>query len=237
MPQRQASTRTNTSTASKFSNPQQETQDQEQSQRNPPPSAERRGWVDEDYIEENPWYGESHNKAVFSLGRPLPHTSRSRKKKTNAKQTNKTNKTKARKDDADLERGPSQTQSQRPPRKKSVRIADESSGADAAPEQHERGSTEAGKAHSSRRNSAGQPVYDYQPRRSDSRSETEGEEYIRDEEGRKYKVDGEPIGQDEDDAVEEGKKDPNEFRNWWARVRAKYPEPCAEFLAVSLTTY
>lgn len=235
MMQRQTSTKTNTSTASKFSNL-QEKEDRSEQPHNSPPSAERQGWVDEDYIEENPWYGQAQNKPVFSLGRPLPHTSRFKRK------MKRTKKPEAQKDDADLERGPSETQSKRPPRKKSVRTTDESSGA-AAPEQHDRGdsnrdSTEAGKAHTSKRNDAGQPVYDYQPRKTDSQSEAEGEEEDNgNEEGRKYKVDGEPVGQTEDDEAEEGKQDPDELRNWWARVRAKYPEPCAEFLAVSQSGY
>lgn len=52
---------------------------------------------------------------------------------------------------------------------------------------------------------------------------------------RKFQIDADVIGgQHEDDAVEEGKVDPNVMRNWWARLRAKYPEPLAEFLCVSL---
>ncbi|KAK7752273.1 hypothetical protein SLS62_005809 [Diatrype stigma] len=231
MLQRQASTKTNTSTASKTSNL-QERQERQEKPRHPPPSAERQGWVDEDYIEENPWYGESHNKPVFSLGKPLPHTSRFRNKMQKKKPK------KAQKDDeADLEKGPpSETQAQRAPRKKSVRIADDTSGAD-APEQQGRSSTEAGKAHTSKRNDAGQPVYDYQPHKTDSQRETEGDNDVDNEDGKKYKVDGEPVGQTEDDEAEEGKQDPNELRNWWARVRAKYPEPCAEFLATWMSVF
>ncbi|KAK8032562.1 hypothetical protein PG990_002296 [Apiospora arundinis] len=48
-----------------------------------------------------------------------------------------------------------------------------------------------------------------------------------------YKVDGEPMGESEDKLAREGKKDPNDLRNWWARFRAKYPEPLAEFLALT----
>lgn len=41
------------------------------------------------------------------------------------------------------------------------------------------------------------------------------------------------MGQTEDELARKGEKDPDELRNWWARLRAKYPEPMAEFLAVS----
>ena len=51
--------------------------------------------------------------------------------------------------------------------------------------------------------------------------------------GDRYKVDGEPVGETEDELARKGEKDPDELRNWWARLRAKYPEPMAEFLCVS----
>lgn len=41
-----------------------------------------------------------------------------------------------------------------------------------------------------------------------------------------------PLGQRERDEVEQGGKDLEETRNWWARKRARHPEPLAEFLAV-----
>lgn len=224
----------------------QEQQDRPEQPANQPAGAERQGWVDEDYYKENPWYGRAKSKPVFSLGHPLPHTSRGKKKK----------KGKTQKGNSDLEKGQPEAKNEYP-YKKRVRIADET---DAPLEHHDgdnaearkvhsskrgdadqlvRDSTAAGKAHSSKRNDAGQPVYDYVPQESDSQSreddwETDGDGY---EEGKKYKVDGEPVGQRENDEAEEGEVDPDELRNWWARLRAKYPEPLAEFLAVSLTNF
>ncbi|EMR65422.1 putative glycerol uptake facilitator protein [Eutypa lata UCREL1] len=245
IPQRQASTRTNRSMASNRSDF-QEQQDRPEQPANQPAGAERQGWVDEDYYKENPWYGRAKSKPVFSLGHPLPHTSRGKKKK----------KGKTQKGNSDLEKGQPEAKNEYP-YKKRVRIADET---DAPLEHHDgdnaearkvhsskrgdadqlvRDSTAAGKAHSSKRNDAGQPVYDYVPQESDSQSreddwETDGDGY---EEGKKYKVDGEPVGQRENDEAEEGEVDPDELRNWWARLRAKYPEPLAEFLATSMSVF
>ncbi|KAI1205390.1 aquaporin-like protein [Annulohypoxylon truncatum] len=39
------------------------------------------------------------------------------------------------------------------------------------------------------------------------------------------------IDESNDDEVEQEEKDPKKLQNWWARVRAKHPEPTAEFLA------
>lgn len=70
-------------------------------------------------------------------------------------------------------------------------------------------------------------------RRTDSRNDQEQGTDM----ARKYKVDADTIGGKRDgDAVEEGRADPNAMRNWWARFRAKYPEPMAEFLCVSHTS-
>ncbi|KAI1342958.1 aquaporin-like protein [Xylariaceae sp. FL0016] len=44
----------------------------------------------------------------------------------------------------------------------------------------------------------------------------------------RYKADGEPVGQREDDEAEQGGWNPDDLRNWWARFRAKYPEPLAD---------
>ncbi|XDG08451.1 hypothetical protein ABKA04_008066 [Annulohypoxylon sp. FPYF3050] len=49
--------------------------------------------------------------------------------------------------------------------------------------------------------------------------------------------DSEPLGQREHDEVEQGGKDPEETRNWWARKRAKHPEPLAEFLATLVAVF
>ncbi|KAK8159534.1 aquaporin-like protein [Phyllosticta citrichinensis] len=52
-----------------------------------------------------------------------------------------------------------------------------------------------------------------------------------------WAIDAEPIGQREADAAVEGNADPNELRNWWAKLRAKHPEPMAEFLCTTVSIF
>lgn len=96
----------------------------------------------------------------------------------------------------------------------------------------------AGTEQTARRSDSGQAIYDHQPWDVDFRvpnltTQGDGEKAPGYEDGSKYKVGGEPVGQREDDEAEDGRKDPDDLRNWWARLRAKYPEPLAEFAAVS----
>lgn len=52
------------------------------------------------------------------------------------------------------------------------------------------------------------------------------------------KVDADQVGGSPDaPAVEEGRADPNAMRNKWARIRAKYPEPLAEFLCTAMSVF
>ena len=213
---------------------------------NQPPAAERQSWVDDEYYEENPWYGRPKSKPVFSLGRPLPHTSRGRKK-MKAKKA-KVKRSLKRDEEPDLEKGQSSSKGNRTG--KSVRITDDTADDHAERQQDDDAGDWGNRSRrdhkSTKRNDAGEPVYDYQPWNNgpggqshqvkDSEETVAGEDDEhgdRFEEGQKYKVDGEPVGQPEDEEVEEIEKDPDELRNWWARVRAKYPEPLAEFLCVS----
>lgn len=129
------------------------------------PSHDKAEWIDDDYRESNPWYGRSKEKAVFSLGKSLPHKSRGQ--------------------------GRSKGESK--------------------PEPSPEGRAEEGQG-------GGDRGSGFQP-------------------GDKYKVDGEPVGQTEDELARKGEKDPNELRNWWARLRAKYPEPMAEFLATGMSIF
>lgn len=151
----------------------------------------KQGWVDDDYYEGNPWYGQARDKPVYSLGKPLPHRMRgSSGKKKDKKQ------------------------------KKSKRNRDDASAAEEG---------QAGQQQSSGHNDnddGGQ-----QKKEKDNHQNREDRGGL--EPGDKYKVDGEPMGDTEDKLARDGKKDPNDLRNWWARFRAKYPEPLAEFLAVS----
>ncbi|GME24059.1 aquaporin-like protein [Neofusicoccum parvum] len=52
-----------------------------------------------------------------------------------------------------------------------------------------------------------------------------------------WAIDAEPIGRSEKEEAETGEKDPNELRNWWARIRAKHPEPLAEFLCTTISIF
>ncbi|KAI0384159.1 aquaporin-like protein [Hypomontagnella monticulosa] len=45
------------------------------------------------------------------------------------------------------------------------------------------------------------------------------------------------LGQREQDEVEQEDGDTGEYRNWWARIRAKHPEPLAEFLATGMAVF
>jgi aquaglyceroporin related protein len=93
--------------------------------------------------------------------------------------------------------------------------------------------TAGGVSHGDRFNDVGQPVFDYQPSNegwgNDSRNTNNPENT---EDGPDFGIDSEPLGKQEHEEVEEEDADPNEYRNWWARIRAKHPEPLAEFLAV-----
>ncbi|KAF2137994.1 uncharacterized protein K452DRAFT_311781 [Aplosporella prunicola CBS 121167] len=60
---------------------------------------------------------------------------------------------------------------------------------------------------------------------------------IPEQDNTKWAIDAEPIGQAEKDEAEEGEVDPDELRNWWARIRAKHPEPLAEFLCTVVSIF
>ncbi|XXH05606.1 Peroxisomal membrane protein PAS20 [Hypoxylon texense] len=191
--------------------------------------AEALGWVDPDYYEANPWHGQSKNKPVFSLGKPLPRVTRWPKGPGNVVTTKppvispedlaELGEAASNTDNTDAEKVVSRTQSGSPKKRR----------------------TAAGISHGDRRNDAGQPVFEYQPRDdSATRRERTNDTNNTKKSNRdnpNFGIDSEPIGQREHDDVEEGEKDPNELRNWWARVRAKHPEPLAEFLATGIAVF
>lgn len=58
------------------------------------------------------------------------------------------------------------------------------------------------------------------------------------ETAKKFQIDADNHGgQRENDAVEDGRADPNTMRNWWARFRAKYPELLAECLCTAMSVF
>ncbi|OTA99404.1 hypothetical protein M426DRAFT_47133, partial [Hypoxylon sp. CI-4A] len=188
---------------------------------------------DEDYYDANPWYGKENKKPIFSLGKPLPRKVRWSKK-------------------------PAGVPVKHPPKSPEElaelgEIESKIESSSAAPAVDRRGSradsqtskprrTAAGVAHTDRRNDVGQPVFDYQPgednsTRRERTNDTHTTNKSNKEEGRNFGIDSEPLGQRERDDVEEEDRDPNEFRNWWARIRAKHPEPLAEFLATGIAVF
>lgn len=170
-------------------------------------------WVDENYYTLNPWFDRGDKDPVFSLGRPLPRKVRWVKKPA----TKDTNKSKL--EMAELGEVRSKEQS--------INTGDGN--------QDSQGQrrTAGGVSHGDKINDAGQPVFDYQPSNEDRKENLRQPNNSRShEDGPDFGIDSEPLGKQEHQDSEEEDVDPNEYRNWWARFRAKNPEPLAEFLAV-----
>lgn len=188
------------------------------SNRDPPP--QNVIWVNGRYYELNPWYSQPRTKPLFSLGRPLPHVVRWEKKPTVAPV--------AKAPEELAERGEIGGEASSNVEKQESGAGSRSSGARR---------TAAGVSHGDRYNDAGQPVFEYQPGEEDAtRRERTNETHDTNkgsrEDLRNYGIDSEPLGPREHEDVKQSDEDPNESLNWWARLRAKHPEPFAEFLAV-----
>lgn len=218
----------------------------------------QRGTADDDYYAQNPWYGESQGKPVFSLGKPLPHVVRRRGKTRGNTGPIKRDEEQglgidgiAEPRDLYNEGDVDNHLSGVPTRTRSRQLGRAQTQAGDLPSldgQRRHNATAAGVAHGSKRNEAGQPVFDYIPgeaervegemdrpatrQSSDTYRPTKGPSHQPD-----FKIDGEPLGQPEHPAVEEGLVDPDEMRNWWARIRARHPEPLAEFLATGMAIF
>ncbi|KAI0015197.1 aquaporin-like protein [Xylariomycetidae sp. FL0641] len=218
--QRMASTRT---TGSKYSEIKGMTEYPEQPITQPH-GIDRQGWVDDDYYNDNPWYGKPRDKPVFSLGRPLPHKSRFRRKKVSRKGNKDKQQQQAAGEDRDVEKGQGGVESKPSKKEKRVQIADGE-----------------GDQMMTRNSQQVDSPWDVDFRVPDltgqgdgAKEETKASGY---EDGSKYKVDGEPLGQREDDEAADPDKDPDDLRNWWARLRNKYPEPLAEFAATGMSVF
>lgn len=230
------------------------------------------GWTEEGYLDQNPWYGETKKKPIYSLGKPLPHVVRRRYRQQPVTPA-------ARDEEAGLpETLPADAEDDGQVDRDGApifmtpsgqRVRSHSQGEAIAAEEQEQQSrtTAAGTAHTQRRNDAEQPVYSYMPNQENGEEENgpdspnpneledkratsyfgqsvrqngevqpEDQDNQRGQESREskqpdHKIDGEPIAQTEQPEVEEGKVDPDQLRNWWARMRAKHPEPLGEFLS------
>ncbi|RYO96729.1 hypothetical protein DL764_007415 [Monosporascus ibericus] len=193
----------------------------------PPMPVVLEGWVDDDYYAENPWYGQAKTKPIFSLGRPLPRISRRAKKPQKAE-------AEIPEDLAEAGQGGLEPVESRNIRKQRTKSSTKSGKCRM---------TNAGAAHNQKRNDGGQPIFDYVPY-DNSDGDGEGYEDVSEDEADddrhnkpKFGIDSEPLGKREDDKAEEGKQNPDELRNWWARIRAKHPEPLAEFLATGVAVF
>ncbi|KAI1408979.1 aquaporin-like protein [Hypoxylon sp. FL1857] len=187
-------------------------------------------WIDEDYYKENPWYGQTKKKPIFSLGKPLPRKVRWGKKSAHAstKPVPKSPEELAELGEVDLNNvsSLSNVEKQDTTASQASRVR----------------RTAAGVSHGDKYNDAGQPVFDYQPGEDDTArrertNDTHDTNKSRREDNRNYGIDSEPLGRREHEEVEQGDRNPDDFRNWWARIRAKHPEPLAEFLATGIAVF
>ncbi|KAM0215265.1 hypothetical protein ACHAQI_003045 [Fusarium lateritium] len=199
--------------------------------------------AEEGYYEENPWFGESEKKPIFSLGKPLPHKVRRKVIKPIMLDGTVDEEMAVVKGDSAKEfpsRYNSYTSTGQP-----YRAETQSSLTTRDAQNQQSRTTAAGVAHNEKRNDAGQPVYDYVPGQATPATPTHRDQPASRIQSRQqnehpqpdFEVDGEPLGQQERSAVEAGEKDPNMMRNWWARFRAKHPEPLAEFLATCVAIF
>ncbi|CAJ2500338.1 Uu.00g031910.m01.CDS01 [Anthostomella pinea] len=211
-----------------------------------PPGADAR-WVDQAYRDANPWYSQADKKPIFSLGRPLPRTVRwnSQNKQADAgTQAARGAPSKSKEDLAELGEVDSDDAISPDLEKQATTQSRQPEAA-----RH----TTDGTSHGDKFNDVGQPVFNYMPggsntnvsaamsRRGTNESHARQTKNKTDEEGEgekpDYGIDSEPLGQREADAVEQTDRDPDEFRNWWARLRARHPEPLAEFLATGVAVF
>ncbi|KAI1274583.1 aquaporin-like protein [Xylaria sp. FL0933] len=170
-------------------------------------------WIDKDYYKTNPWYNQEKKKPIFSLGKPLPRMVRWDGSQYREEEVRPNN------DLAELGEVYSENSSEPGDKAKAEKRGNT----------HRQ--TPAGVSQGERFNDAGQPVFDYTP----SNDKQEGQQDSGTEEQQAdspdFGIDSEPLGKRETDAAKEPDSNPDDYRNWWARIRAKHPEPLAEFLA------
>ncbi|KAI0966463.1 aquaporin-like protein [Xylaria arbuscula] len=172
-----------------------------------------RQWIDRDYRQVNPWHDQEQNKPVFSLGKPLPRMVRWDTPESRGNEATSNN------DLAELGEVPSE---------ETLQSEDEAN-------DEKRGNrhrqTAAGVTQGGRFNGAGQPVHEYIPSNDKAEGQVDSEIGEQEPKSPNFGLDSEPLGKEEADGAEKPGSDPDDYRNWWARIRAKHPEPLAEFLA------
>lgn len=194
-------------------------------------SAKRKGRIaqEEEYREQNPWHDQAKDKPVFSLATPLPHPENDYAERNPWNEKSKEKpvfslgeplprtvrqrrhaEAVAKQEQEDVEQG-----LRRPPTK------DDQD--DATPATDETDETD-------------ETLQEARP--TPSRTSHKGEQDQGTDMAHKFQVDADRIGGKRDgEAVEQGKVDPNAMRNNWARIRAKYPEPLAEFLCTAMSVF
>ncbi|OIW26361.1 aquaporin-like protein [Coniochaeta ligniaria NRRL 30616] len=207
------------------------------------------GLAEDGYYEENPWHGKSSQKPIFSLGKPLPHKVRRRTRKPRnvilkhdeemGDIAEVVEEEEGLEDDGRIsgENLATRTASGQPSRTRTQ-------GSENARElqRQQEMMTEAGAAHSDKRNDAGQPVFDYIPEDTDPAERLASHATTRTRSNKQaeppdFEIDKTPLGHEEQSDVEKDEVDPDELRNWWARLRARHPEPLAEFLATGVAVF
>lgn len=190
--------------------------------------ARRKGRMDSPaYRDQNPWHDTPKEKPVFSLGEPLPHKDEDYPEKNPWY--------------GKLKEKPVFSLGEPLPHK--VRRARQ---AQAEARQQEE-DVEQGMRRRPTGGSQQQGAKTEADRSDDTlqesrRTETRGTHRTDQDQGtdaaRKFQIDADRIGgQREKNAVEEGQVDPNTMRNYWARLRAKYPEPLAEFFCTGMSVF
>lgn len=152
---------------------------------------------------------ESQDNIVFSLGQPLPHVPRWNRETAPAPQS----------PEGSAERGEGNSNQSDAEKEENATQNEHSSP----------GRTVSGVTHDGRYNGVGEPVISYQPQHDHPERRERTDDTINTTKSNRsgpnpFAIDSEPIGG----------RHPDEERNWWAKIRARHPEPLAEFLAVRL---
>lgn len=195
-------------------------------------NARRKGRVQDDgYRQQNPWHDAPKERPVFSLGAPLPRAEEEyqRRNPWQGKPKDKLN----------FNLGE--------PLPHKVRWGQQAKKAQQQQQQQQQ-EEDVEQGMGRRPTGRSQQQATTEADRSDDtlqeadRTETEGTHKTDHDQGtdtaKRFQIDADRIGgQREDDAVEDGDVHPNAMRNYWARLRAKYPEPVAEFFCTGMSVF
>ncbi|KAB2576821.1 putative membrane protein [Lasiodiplodia theobromae] len=248
-----------------------------------PPHAKFQPPIDDDYYQQNPWYGQPPKRPVFGLGGPLPHTVRQYAKSSEEKAAQNLDPEMGQAGPQDSEKHnhkpihslakklPHQLSSKQKhqrdsaqkhaPRKTPQREATiESPQETEACQEYNEKQTAEDQASADQADTDGlTPPNGYGRFQENVNSfasfdrigencdtEKEGDMETNGQKGQEednventdWAIDAEPLGQyEKEEEAETGEKDPNELRNCWARLRAKHPEPLAEFLCTLVSIF